>query len=76
MRFDASLKRLQDAVKELEKASKAAAKKKSGVLANQQDLFGGFAPQTSDNDNVDFSALKNQLDQAINSVETLLKESA
>jgi|GEM_PF-1774394 len=76
MRFDASLRRLQDAVKELETASKAAAKKRSNSLTNQQDLFSGFVTQASDNDNIDFSALKNQLDEAISSVETLLQESA
>lgn len=76
MRFDASLKRLQTAVKELEKTSRAAAKKKGGGLAGQQDLFSGFAAKPSDNDNIDFSALKNQMDEAIVSVETLLKESA
>lgn len=76
MRFDASLKRLQEAVKELEKTSKAAAKKKGGGLSNQQDLFGGGHVAASDNDNIDFSAITEQLDNAITSVETLLKESA
>ena len=73
MRFDASLKRLQKAVENLEKASKNAAKKKSNnALAGQIDMFA--APMPSND--IDVSSLKKQLDEAISSVETLLKESA
>ncbi|PCI01931.1 MAG: hypothetical protein COB76_00040 [Alphaproteobacteria bacterium] len=76
MRFDASLKRLQKAVSGLEKASKKAAKSKAGasVNTNQIDMFGGGAPQASND--FDVKELKNQLDEAISSVETLIKESA
>ena len=73
MRFEASLKELQKAIKDLEKASKNAAKgkSKSGV-SNQIDLFAAPAPSND----IDIKSLKNQLDEAISSVETLLKESA
>lgn len=74
MRFDASLQRLQKAVQELEKASKNR-KKRGNELAGQIDLFAAPVAAAS-NGNVDVSSLKNQLDEAISSVKTLLKESA
>jgi Sec-independent protein translocase protein TatA len=73
MRFEASLKELQKAVKNLEKASKSAAKSKSKVTTtNQIDMFSSVAPSND----IDVKALKKQLDEAISSVETLIKESA
>ena len=73
MRFDASLKELQSAVKELEKASKNAAKKKGkSVHTNQIDMFAMAVPAND----IDVKALKKQLDEAISSMETLIKESA
>lgn len=78
MHFDASLKRLQGAVKKLEKASKSAAKKNSSVSSAQIDMFAAPAPapSTSASNDIDVKALKHQLDEAISSVETILKESA
>lgn len=73
MRFDASLKELQKAIKDLEKASKKAVKSKGkGVNINQIDMFAAPAPSND----IDVEALKSQLDDAISSVETILKESA
>ena len=74
MRFDASLKKLQKAVADLEKASKSAAQSKSKANAAQIDMF-SFAPAAPSND-IDVETLKKQLDEAISSVETLMKESA
>lgn len=75
MRFDASLKRLQKAVENLEKASKQAVKtKKSGANANQIDMFA--MPMAQPSNDIDVKQLKKQLDEAISSVETLIKESA
>jgi len=75
MRFDASLKELQKAIKDLEKASKKAAKSKGkGASINQIDMFASPAPAPSND--IDVDALKSQLDEAISSVETVLKESA
>lgn len=74
MRFDASLKELQKAIKDLEKASKKAAKSKGKAgVTNQIDMFSS-APSPSND--IDVEALKSQLDDAIASVETILKESA
>lgn len=72
MRFEASLKELQKAIKDLEKAGKNAASKKSKSSANQIDMFAMPAPSND----VDIDMLKKQLDEAISSVETLIKESA
>ena len=73
MRFEASLKELQKAVKDLEKASKSTAKKKGkAVNTNQIDMFGMAQPAND----IDVKALKKQLDEAISSMETLIKESA
>lgn len=73
MRFDASLKELQKAVKDLEKASKATAKKKGRATStNQIDMFAAPAPAND----IDVKALKKQLDEAISSMETIIKESA
>lgn len=73
MRFDASLKELQKAVKDLEKASKSTVKKKGkAVSANQIDMFSAASPAND----IDVKALKKQLDQAISSMETIIKESA
>ena len=74
MQFEASLKELQQAIKDLEKVSKNAAKKgkKSSAGVAQIDMFAGPAPAND----IDVDALKAQLDEAISSVETLLKESA
>ena len=73
MRFEASLKDLQKAVKDLEKASKKAAKKKAKVTTtNQIDMFAAPAPSND----VNIDALKEQLDVAISSIETLIQESA
>ena len=73
MRFEASLKELQKAVKDLEKASKNTVKKKGKMInANQIDMF-SFGQPAND---IDVEALKKQLDEAISSMETLLKESA
>jgi hypothetical protein len=74
MQFDASLKRLQKAVDNLEKASKKAVKSKGGVNASQMDMF-SMPPPAPSND-IDVDMLKKQLDEAISSVETLMKESA
>jgi hypothetical protein len=77
MHFDASLKRLQNAVKNLEKASKSAAKKKSSISSAQIDMFSAPAPAcTNASNDIDVKALKHQLDEEISSVETILKESA
>jgi len=76
MHFDASLKRLQDAVKNLEKASKTAAKKKNAVASSQIDMFAAPVTTSSASNDIDVKALKHQLDEAISSVETILKESA
>ena len=73
MRFEASLKELQKAVKDLEKASKTTAKKKGKATnTNQIDMFGMAQPAND----IDVKALKEQLDEAISSMETLIKESA
>ena len=73
MRFEASLKELQKAVKDLEKASKTASKKKGkSASTNQIDMFGMSAPAND----IDVNTLKKQLDDAISSMETLIKESA
>lgn len=73
MRFDASLQQLQKAIKDLEAASKKAAKSKGkGASVNQIDMFAMPAPSND----IDVDALKSQLDEAIQSVETILKESA
>jgi hypothetical protein len=73
MRFDASLKELQKAIKDLEKAGKDAAKKKGKATStNQMDMFAMPAPSND----IDVQKLKSQLDDAIASVETVLKESA
>ncbi len=73
MRFDASLKELQKAIKDLETASKKAAKSKGkGVSINQIDMFSAPTPSND----IDVDGLKSQLDEAISSVETILKESA
>ena len=73
MRFEASLKELQKAVKDLEKASKTTAKKKGKAFnSNQIDMFGMYTPAND----LDVKALKKQLDEAIFSMETLIKESA
>lgn len=72
MRFEASLKELQKAIKDLEKAGKTAASKKSKSSVNQIDMFAMPAPSND----VDVDMLKKQLDEAISSVETLIKESA
>ena len=76
MRFDASLKRLQKAVEDLEKASKkvAKAKGKNSVHSNQIDMFA--MPMATPSNDIDVEDLKKQLDAAISSVETLMKESA
>lgn len=75
MRFEASLKQLQKAIKDLEKQSKKVAKKSAKVVnTNQIDMFAGSAPQASND--IDVQELKKQLDEAISSVETLIKESA
>lgn len=71
MRFDASLKELQKAVKDLEKVSKSTAKKKGKTSNfNQIDMFAAPA------NDIDIKTLKKQLDEAISSMETLIKESA
>lgn len=71
MRFDASLKELQKAVKDLEKVSKSTAKKKGKTShINQIDMFAAPA------NDIDIKTLKKQLDEAISSMETLIKESA
>jgi len=77
MRFEASVKDLQKAIKDLEKASKQAVKKqsRSAKSSNQIDMFAAPPAQAPSND-IDVDALKLQLDQAIHSVETILKESA
>ena len=73
MRFESSLKELQKAIKDLEKASKKVAKSKAKAsVTNQIDMFGA-APPSND---IDIDGLKNQLDEAISSVQTLIKESA
>lgn len=73
MRFESSLKELQKAIKDLEKASKKAAKSKSKAsVSNQIDMFGTVTPSND----IDIDGLKNQLDEAISSVKTLIKESA
>ena len=73
MRFDASLKELQQAIKNLETASKKAAKSKGkNASVNQIDMFAMPAPSND----IDIDKLKSQLDDAIQSVETILKESA
>lgn len=75
MRFDASLKRLQQAVQDLEKASKkAASSRKNTTQAGQIDMFA--APMLEPSNDIDVETLKKQLDNAISSVETLMKESA
>ena len=75
MRFDASLKELQKAIKDLEKASKKAAKSKGNAgNINQIDMFS--APMAAPSNDIDVDALKSQLDDAISSVETIIKESA
>jgi len=74
MRFDASLKELQKAIKDLEKASKKAAKSKGNAgNINQIDMFSATPAPSND---IDVDALKSQLDDAISSVETIIKESA
>lgn len=76
MRFDASLKDLQSAIKDLEKASKKAAKSKGkGASVNQIDMFAS-APMPAASNDIDVDALKTQLDDAINSVEAILKEAS
>lgn len=76
MRFEASLRELQKAIKDLEKTSKKVAKGKGkGASINQIDMFAAPAPAAPSND-IDVDALKAQLDEAISSVETVLKESA
>jgi hypothetical protein len=73
MRFEASLKELQSAVKDLEKVNKKAASKKGkGASINQMDMFAAVPPAND----IDVDALKKQLDDAITSMETLIKESA
>ena len=75
MRFDASLKELQKAIKDLDKASKKAVKSKGSTASvNQIDMFSSSAPAPSND--IDVDALKSQLDDAITSVETIIKESA
>jgi hypothetical protein len=75
MRFDASLKELQKAIKDLDKVTKKAMKSKSKAVAtNQIDMFSMPMPSAPSND-VDVVGLKKQLDHAISSVETLMKES-
>jgi hypothetical protein len=73
MRFEASVKELQKAIKDLEKASKNAAKKQPKAKAtNQMDMFSFGAPSND----IDVDTLKKQLDDAIQSVETVLKEAS
>jgi len=73
MRFDASLKELQKAIKDLEKSSKDAAKRKPKLTpSNQIDMFSAPAPSND----VDVKALKKQLDNAISSIETVMKEAS
>lgn len=76
MRFDASLKRLQQAVSNLEKASKKAAKAKKTVSSNQMDMFSSPVVEQSPSNDFDVDQLKQQLDDAIASVENVLKETA
>lgn len=76
MRFDASLKRLQKAVSDLEKASKNAAKKNKNVNSAQIDMFASPVFSNAPSNDIDVKHLKKQLDDAISSMETLLKESA
>ena len=75
MKFDASVKELQKAIKDLEKASKKAAKQKMPKVTstNQIDMF-AVAPAPSND--IDAAALKKQIDVAISSIETLIKQSA
>jgi len=76
MRFDASIKELQKAIKSLEKASKKAAKSKSkSTNTNQIDMF-SMPVQSAPANDIDVKALKKKLDDAIASVETIMKESA
>ena len=73
MRFDASLKELQKAIKDLEKAGKEAAKKRGKATStNQMDMFAMPVPSND----IDVDTLKKQLDDAIASVETVLKEAS
>ncbi len=73
MRFENSLKDLQKAIKDLEKAStKVAKSKKTTANTNQIDMFALASPAND----IDVKALKNQLDEAILSMKTLIKESA
>jgi hypothetical protein len=75
MRFDASLKELQKAIKDLEKSSKKAVKGKSkSSSTNQIDMFS--APMPASSNDIDVKVLKKQLDEAISSIETVMKESA
>jgi len=62
----------------LEKTSKKVAKGKAKANStNQIDMFAmGNAPTPTPSNDIDVEALKSQLDEAISSVETLLKESA
>jgi exonuclease VII small subunit len=76
MRFEASLKELQKAVKELEKAGKSVKKKQKNVSTNQIDMFGLSAPSTNAANDLDVKSLKKQLDEAISSMETLIKGAA
>jgi Sec-independent protein translocase protein TatA len=76
MRFDASLKRLQKAVSDLEKTSKKLAKSKKSSNNNQIDMFAAPVAQHSPSNDIDIDQLKQQLDDAIESVENVLKEPA
>ena len=67
---------MQKAVADLEKASKSAAKKKNTIASAQIDMFAAPAPTNDPSNDIDVKALKLQLDEAISSVENLLKESA
>lgn len=71
MRFEASLKDLQQAIKTLEKNVSKSRAKKSTVMTNQIDMFAD--PKSPAND-LDIEMLKKQLDAAIDSVESLVKQ--
>lgn len=73
MRFESSLKQLQKAIKDLEKSSKKAAKKQMASVSNNQiDMFAAPVPSND----VDVDVLKKQLDEAISSIENVMKEAS
>jgi len=73
MRFESSLNQLQKAIKDFEKSSKKAAKKKMAAVSNNQiDMFAAPVPSND----VDVDMLKKQLDEAISSIENVMKEAS